>query len=128
MDTIESCSTCKHAGDLADLNKSPDTCWDCISKTRRVHWEQKLPEKNEMGSGADDMDTPMEYDIINKPKHYTTTKLQPIDVIEAWDLEYHLGNVVKYIARAPYKGNQVQDLEKARWYLDRFISIKKGQQ
>lgn len=79
-----------------------------------------------MGSGADNMDTPMEYDIINKPQHYNTTKLQPIDVIEAWDLEYHLGNVVKYIARAPFKGSQIQDLEKARWYLDRFISIKKG--
>lgn len=60
-------------------------------------------------------------DQINHPKHYTFSKLEPIDVIEEWELDYHLGNVFKYIARSPYKGNELEDLKKARWYLDRKI-------
>ena len=44
-----------------------------------------------------------------------------IDAIEAWELPYHLGNVVKYVARAKHKGDELTDLRKARWYLDRYI-------
>lgn len=44
-----------------------------------------------------------------------------IDAIEAWGLGFHLGNVVKYVARAAHEDNQVADLRKARWYLDREI-------
>ena len=39
------------------------------------------------------------------------------------ELPYHIGNVVKYIARYRYKYNSIEDLKKARWYLDRYISI-----
>lgn len=60
-------------------------------------------------------------DEINHPKHYNQGEIEPIDVIEDWKLGYHLGNTVKYIARCKYKGSEVKDLEKARWYLDRHI-------
>ncbi len=60
-------------------------------------------------------------DPINRPSHYTYSAIEPIDAIEAWELGFHLGNVVKYIARAGRKGSEVQDLKKARWYLDRAI-------
>lgn len=63
------------------------------------------------------------YDNINQPKHYNYGDIEPIDVIEDWELPYHLGNVVKYIARAEHKGNMVEDLKKARWYLDRYINL-----
>lgn len=63
-----------------------------------------------------------EPDSINHPAHYTASSHEPIDVIEAWGLGFHLGNVVKYIARAKHKGNELQDLKKARWYLDRCIA------
>lgn len=60
-------------------------------------------------------------DPINHPKHYTLD-VEPIDVIEAWRLGFHLGNVVKYIARAGRKTEDpTEDLKKARWYLDRYI-------
>lgn len=62
-------------------------------------------------------------DNINQPKHYTFGEIEPIDVIEDWGLPYHLGNVIKYIARAEHKGNMVEDLKKARWYLDRHINL-----
>jgi len=63
----------------------------------------------------------MNADPINHPAHYTFSAVEPIDVIEAWQLGFHLGNAVKYIARAERKGACLEDLKKARWYLDREI-------
>lgn len=63
---------------------------------------------------------------VNHPAHYNTGKIEPIDAIEDWRLGFHLGNAVKYIARAEHKGKPLEDLEKARWYLDRHIeNLKK---
>jgi hypothetical protein len=61
------------------------------------------------------------HDPINHPKHYTRGGVEAIDVIEAWDLGFHLGNALKYIARAGHKDDYVKDLKKARWYLEREI-------
>lgn len=63
------------------------------------------------------------HDPVNHPKHYTDGGIETIDFIEAKRLGYHLGNVVKYICRAGKKGTNMglQDLQKARWYLDRAI-------
>lgn len=58
---------------------------------------------------------------INHPPHYVYSSVEPIDVIEAWRLGFHLGNVVKYIARADRKGADIDDLKKAAWYLNREI-------
>lgn len=55
--------------------------------------------------------------------HYSSLTPQPIQVIEGWGLSFHLGNVVKYIARAPIKGDRVRDLRKAIWYLNREVQI-----
>jgi len=61
------------------------------------------------------------YDPIHHPAHYTFSGIEVIDAIEAWELGFHLGNVVKYVARAGRKGSKLDDLKKARWYLDREI-------
>ncbi len=62
-------------------------------------------------------------DIINHPPHYVLGGVEVIDAIEAWELDFHLGNVVKYVARAGRKRDpKVTDLKKARWYLDRAIA------
>ena len=68
------------------------------------------------------VEAPPAPDLVNHPPHYTTGGIETIDFIRAKQLDYCLGNVVKYITRAPHKGNEVQDLKKARWYLDRAIS------
>ena len=63
--------------------------------------------------------------MINHPKHYggKDNTYEAIKVIEAWDLDFHLGNVVKYISRSGKKSdNIVEDLEKAMWYLERKIN------
>jgi len=63
-------------------------------------------------------------DDVNHPKHYNMGKFEVIDVIEDWKLGFKLGNAVKYIARAQYKGNEIKDLEKAIWYIKRHIKKK----
>ncbi len=65
-------------------------------------------------------------DIVNHPPHYTATAIEPIDAIEAWGLGFHLGNCVKYVARAELKGAPLEDLKKARWYLDREINNREA--
>jgi hypothetical protein len=62
------------------------------------------------------------HDNVNHPAHYKVGGIETIDFIEAKNLSYHLGNVVKYIARADSKGNREEDLLKARWYLNREIA------
>src|SRR5277367_2514436 len=61
-------------------------------------------------------------DMVNHPPHYKQGGIETIDFIEAKQLNYNLGNVVKYITRSELKGNKKQDLEKAAWYLAREIS------
>lgn len=58
--------------------------------------------------------------VVNHPNHYNQG-IEAIDVIESWGLNFSLGNCIKYVLRAPYKGKELEDLKKARWYLDREI-------
>jgi len=60
-------------------------------------------------------------DNVNHPSHYKVGGIETIDFIEAKKLNYNLGNVIKYITRAEHKGSYSEDLQKARWYLDREI-------
>lgn len=62
-------------------------------------------------------------DLVNHPPHYAGLSPEPVDVIEAWQLEWHEGNAMKYIARAKNKGERVQDLRKAAWYLNRKADV-----
>ena len=61
-------------------------------------------------------------DAINSPSHYTSGGIETIDFIEAKELDYNLGNVIKYITRAEKKGRKLEDLKKAQWYLNRAVS------
>ena len=64
---------------------------------------------------------------VNHPPHYGggDNPYEAIKVIEAHGLGFHLGNVIKYVLRAGKKGSLIEDLEKARWYLDRAIEREK---
>lgn len=63
-------------------------------------------------------------DPVNHPEHYAkasvTVNLEPIELCECYD--FCLGNAIKYILRAPYKGNTLQDMKKAKWYLERKLN------
>ena len=64
-------------------------------------------------------------DMVNSPPHYNQTGIECIDAISAATdsgFKYYLqGNIMKYLWRFDYKNKPVEDLEKARWYLDRLI-------
>jgi len=64
-------------------------------------------------------------DAVNHPAHYKVGGIETIDFIEAKKLGYNLGNVVKYLTRADHKGNKLEDLRKAQWYLTREINALK---
>ena len=61
-------------------------------------------------------------DMVNQPPHYTAGGIETIDFIEAKKLGYNLGNVIKYITRSDLKGDKLENLEKAQWYLNREIN------
>jgi hypothetical protein len=64
----------------------------------------------------------MNHDPVNHPKHYTSHP-SGIEVIEITEhMSFALGSAVKYILRSPYKGNEIQDLEKAIWMIKREIA------
>ena len=60
-------------------------------------------------------------DNINNPPHYTVG-IETRDYIRSWNMGWDAGNVIKYVSRAPYKGDEVNDLKKARCYLDWMIA------
>lgn len=88
----------------------------------RQHLDEMLAAANSpsFASAA----TTSDVDNVNHPPHYKQGGIETIDVVEAWQLGFHLGNAVKYISRAGKKpGNaELDDLKKARWYLDREIA------
>lgn len=66
--------------------------------------------------------------VVDRPAHYTEGGIEVIDYIEAKDFNYRLGNVIKYVSRAGRKidSDPIEDLKKARWYLDREIYAREN--
>ena len=66
-----------------------------------------------------------EKDMVNSPAHYNKAGIETIDIIQSVTKDgfeaYLQGNILKYVCRYRYKQNAVEDLEKARWYLNRLI-------
>lgn len=100
------CCTCKHA--KTQLSKHP--CNKCGAGN--PNWE---PQKAEP-------------DIINQPAHYTGRGgIKPLDFITSNKLDFFEGSIVKYVYRYPFKGG-VEDLKKARRFLDKMIERLEGEQ
>ena len=67
------------------------------------------------------MDLEAQENSINHPSYYNQG-IEAIDYIESHNMNFNLGNVIKYITRCEHKENKVKDLEKAKWYIDREIA------
>ena len=63
---------------------------------------------------------------VDHPSHYNSGKIEAIDAIEDWNLGFHDGNALKYIARHKHKQSPCEDIEKAIWYLERHLEILKA--
>ena len=59
--------------------------------------------------------------MVEHPQHYNSGNFEVIDVIEDWGLGFNDGNAIKYIGRHKHKGNPIQDIKKAIWYLERHL-------
>lgn len=62
---------------------------------------------------------------VDHPSHYNQGDFEVIDVITDWDLDFPLGNAIKYIARAGHKDSEIEDLQKALWYINYKIDLLK---
>jgi len=62
-------------------------------------------------------------EAIDHPRHYNTGSIEVMDAIESWNLSFAAGNVIKYVARHQHKGQPLEDLKKAQWYLNRLVSL-----
>lgn len=68
---------------------------------------------------AADVDATVNFDVVSHPAHYTEGRIyEPRKVIEDWDLNFYLGSALKYISRAGRKDDIIQDLQKAKQYID----------
>jgi len=59
-------------------------------------------------------------EMVDHPDHYNKG-IETIDYIESWDMDFSTGNVIKYVTRAKHKEKSIEDLKKAKWYLERLI-------
>lgn len=108
-----------------------------VAKTKKSNWEQLglfSSDKPVVGikvggltltEVGNDKLRWVKNDPVEHPAHYKVGGIETIDFIEAKNLGYNLGNVVKYITRADHKGNKLEDLRKAQWYLTRAIETAK---
>lgn len=122
--TCEGCGvTFTHKKEKAQ-GRWPKYCPECLPKYSRVPKKKEVDATlaNIIANTLEEQVVELKEDVINHPSHYTRGKIEVIDFIEDQQLPYHLGNVIKYIARAGYKGDKLEDLKKARWYLDRYIN------
>ena len=95
---LNQCIRCKYERDSA-IDEP------CVSCSKASNYEPKEHD---------------EKDMVNHPPHYQHG-IEPIEFIESHNLNFCLGSAIKYIARAPYKGKELEDLKKAKWFIEREI-------
>lgn len=102
-------STTKKFGDyciITNQDPSSEACKKC--------WDREIEAPVEIKEN------------VEHPSHYNAHNIEVIDFIQDWELNFCLGNVIKYVCRSPYKGTQIEDLKKAREYLDFEIKRLEG--
>lgn len=120
--TCEGCGTTFiHKKEKAQ-GRWPKYCPECLPKYSKEPKKKEVAVEPVAQTIEEHEVKAIKEDVINHPSHYTRGKIEVIDFIEDQQLPYHLGNVIKYIARAGPKGDKLEDLKKARWYLDRYIN------
>lgn len=116
---MSKCNKCKYEHDSA----IDEPCVSCGKSTS--HFEPKEHSSNCTISDREFKNKDYgfdEIDMVNHPRHYSAHGIEPIDYIESHNLNFNLGNVIKYVSRAQFKGTELEDLKKAKWYLEREIN------
>lgn len=113
---VKDCEICRHY----TPGMMNDRCTRCISliphgSTDLPLFELRVPKMVQVSE-----------ENVDKPSHYTQGNIEVIDFIEDQALDFRIANVVKYVCRYRYK-NGLEDLKKARWYLNRMIKALGGE-
>lgn len=109
--------------DLNAKNTKQSKVIEAVEETKAAL--DAIEEKQDWGVALTFSEHPVA-DPVNHPPHYKSGGIETIDFIEAKDLNYRLGNVVKYVSRAGRKNSDpIEDLQKAAWYLNREIEARK---
>ena len=102
--TVEEKRTCENC-EFEWGRVGSTVCADCFGGS---NWQPKKRYREK----------PAVNEAVAHPAHYAYSKYEPVHVIREWGLNFNLGNVVKYVARAGRKDDILQDLKKARQYID----------
>ena len=117
---IKVCNTCFYS----NLDSSIHPCCDCFGNDKWVRRDLYIRDASmTLGEAIKEwVDVKEENDVVNKPKHYTEhpSGIECIQVTE--HMGFNLGNAVKYIWRCDLKRDAIEDLKKAKWYIEREIS------
>ena len=117
--------------EVVDVYTNPEKFKEVRDNLRESQLEQSIMDV--YATKINSLPEDVKVDMVNHPQHYRTGKIECIDCISAvvsmYDGEqaYDVGQVVKYLYRAPTKQNFMQDLKKAQWYLNRLIKIASKQ-
>lgn len=122
---------------IGQVNVEQSNCYlvsDDPNHYPQVKWEDEEPKRFKDGITVTDVealedvfDDTTEPDMVNTPPHYKQYSFEPIDIITEVVKEYppeigfHIGTVLKYLFRSPFKGKQEEDINKAAYYLARAI-------
>lgn len=117
------------AGDVVTIKKIVDADSDLygiVEDNDEYCWHSSMFD----GLADESTESPTTSDAVSHPSHYNVGKIEVIDFIEDKNLNFNLGNAVKYIARCQYKvggTKRIEDLEKAMWYIQHQIAVWKGE-
>ena len=115
---------CRRCGDTFKVSTHEDYCPTCAETLSKPYKKEEDDKKSKLKQTLQkELDAVQKDDVVNHPSHYTRGKIEVIDFIEDQQFPYHLGNVIKYISRAGHKGDKLEDLKKAQWYLARYIEL-----
>ena len=116
---IKVCNTCFYN----NLDSSIHPCCDCFGNDKWVRRDLYIRDASQPLSEAikEWVDCKEEEDVVNNPPHYTEhpSGIECIQVTE--HMGFNLGNAIKYIWRCDLKKDAIEDLKKAKWYIDREI-------
>jgi hypothetical protein len=104
-----------------ETKSKPLSAYERLMKDSLAQARLEQPRIRMQVSPSTNIVKPYGTDMVNHPPHYTAGGIETIDFIEAKKLGYNLGNVVKYITRSDLKGDRLENLKKAQWYLNREI-------
>lgn len=126
VDVTRQCKKCSHVIAQHAFKSETDACYEykcaVLGCTCPDMWLEKSTGQQVDHLFIDEVT----HDPVNHPSHYTShpSGIECIAITEHYN--FCLGNAIKYIWRAGLKGETIEDLEKARWYLDREIARRKG--